>query len=73
MSSRFLDVHASDFPLALGWEDFSKYLCLRKKPVLSEYLKTFLSDSGRSKVFHYDEARWYAFLATLTLRCLRTW
>jgi len=73
--SRFLDFHASDFPLSLGWEDFSKYLCLREDPsrLLRDYLDNFLSDSGRSKIFHYDRGQWNTFVATLSLRCLRTW
>ena len=71
--SRFLDFHTSDFPLALETEGFKKFFGLRQAYLLGDYLNKFLSDPGRSKVFHYDRARWSAFVATLTLRCLRTW
>ena len=74
--SRCLDHHASNFPLALSWQDFSKYLflqCNRPLEVVDDYLDKFLSNPVRSAVFHYDRARWYAFVATLSLRCLRTW
>ena len=71
--SKFLDSHACGFPLALGWEDISKYWQLQEGPLLAHYLDGFLSDPGRSKVFYYDRARWYAFVATLSLRCLRIW
>ena len=70
--SGFLDFHAPDFPLALGWENFSKFLRLRQRHLLSDYLDQFLSNPGQSKEFYYDLGRWYAFVATLSLRRLRT-
>ena len=39
--SEFLEFHASDFPLALEWEDFSKYWCLLKKYLIRDYLEAF--------------------------------
>ena len=40
--------------------------------VFSIYLESFRSDPERSREFHYEEARWHAFVATRYMRFLRT-
>lgn len=56
----------------VGREDLSKFVWLRKEPLFSDYLEHFLSNPGRSKVFHCDPAWWNTFVATRYLRYFRT-
>lgn len=66
---RVLDLNPSLFPC----EDLHVFIAtITDTSLLSGYLRDFLSDRERSRMFHYDPGLWNVFVATRLKRYLET-
>jgi len=64
-----LDLHPSVFQPC---EDLGVFLAAIANTLLSGYLRDFLSDRERSRMFHYDPGLWNRFVATRLRRYMET-